>query len=71
MARGRSACPPRRAFCRPLLTHKLLIHTLRAPQLHPELVAAGDARVGAAAADGTARVFRVPARTAAVFVQPR
>lgn len=40
-------------------------------QLHPELVAAGDARVGAAAADGTARVFRVPARTAAVFVQPR
>ncbi|KAG2494697.1 hypothetical protein HYH03_007213 [Edaphochlamys debaryana] len=40
-------------------------------ELHPELAALPDARASAPAADEAARVLRLPARTAAVFVQRR
>ncbi|KXZ50711.1 hypothetical protein GPECTOR_15g395 [Gonium pectorale] len=40
-------------------------------QLHPDLEAAGDARLSSSAPDDAARALRVPPRTAAVFVQRR
>ncbi|GIL87906.1 hypothetical protein Vretimale_6300 [Volvox reticuliferus] len=40
-------------------------------KLHPELAAVGDSRLSAAVADDVNRTLRVPARTAAVFVQQR